>query len=81
MFSVLAFADIVFGNETEAATYAEVDNLGVTDVRETAKKTAMLPKENGSRSRVVVTTQGSEPVVAVQHVLRRRILVMSLGLK
>jgi hypothetical protein len=27
----------------------------------------MLLKENGSKSRLVVTTQGSEPVLAVQH--------------
>jgi adenosine kinase len=67
MFSVLPFTDIVFGNETEAATYAEVNNLGLTDVGEIARKIAMLPKENGSRSRLVVITQGSDPVVAVQH--------------
>ena len=26
----------------------------------------MLPKENGSRSRLVIITQGSDPVVAVK---------------
>eukprot|EP00090_Calanus_glacialis_P024714 TRINITY_DN383_c0_g1_i1.p1 TRINITY_DN383_c0_g1~~TRINITY_DN383_c0_g1_i1.p1 ORF type:complete len:343 (-),score=107.74 TRINITY_DN383_c0_g1_i1:64-1092(-) len=67
MASVLPFTDIVFGNETEAATYAEVNNLGLTDVGEIAKKIAMLPKENGSTSRLVVITQGSDPVIAVQH--------------
>eukprot|EP00092_Neocalanus_flemingeri_P011836 GFUD01012765.1.p1 GENE.GFUD01012765.1~~GFUD01012765.1.p1 ORF type:complete len:343 (-),score=110.85 GFUD01012765.1:371-1399(-) len=67
MSSVLPFTDIVFGNETEAATYAEVNSLGMTDVGEIAKKIAMLPKENGSTSRLVVITQGSDPVVAVQH--------------
>merc|ERR1712055_142717 len=67
MFSVLPFTDIVFGNETEAATYAEVNNLGITDVGEIARKIAMLPKENGSTSRLVIITQGADPVVAVQH--------------
>jgi len=67
MMSVLPFTDIVFGNETEAAAYAENQNLDTTDVREIAKKIAMLPKENGSRSRLVVITQGSEPVVVVNE--------------
>ena len=58
MSSVLPFTDIIFGNETEAASYAEVNNLGTTDVGEIALKLAMLPKENGSRSRLVIITQG-----------------------
>ena len=102
MASVLPFTDIVFGNETEAASYAEVNNLflhkqilktekrdlsifsififnvlilfvtqvsslGITDVGEIVKKIAMLPKENGSTSRLVIITQGSDPVIVVQH--------------
>ena len=58
MSSVLPFTDIVFGNETEAATYSEVNNLNTSDVAEIALKIAMLPKENGSKSRLVVITQG-----------------------
>ena len=58
MSSVLPFTDIIFGNETEAAAYAEQNNLGTTDVGEIALKLAMLPKENGSRSRLVIITQG-----------------------
>jgi len=65
--SVLPFTDILFGNETEAAAYAEAHNLGTSKVEEIALKLAMLPKENGSRSRLVVITQGSEPVITVQH--------------
>lgn len=67
MMSVLPFTDIVFGNETEAAAYAETQNLGTTDVKEIAKRIAMLPKENGSKSRLVVITQGSDPVVVVSE--------------
>jgi len=67
MSSVLPFTDIVFGNETEAASYAEVNNLNTTDVAKIATKIAMLPKENGSRSRLVIITQGSDPVIAVEH--------------
>jgi adenosine kinase len=66
MMSILPYTDIVFGNETEAATYAEVHNLDTKDVREIAKSIARLPKENGSRSRMVIITQGSDPVVCVK---------------
>ena len=62
MSSVLPFTDIVFGNETEAAAYAESFELNTTDIGEIAMKIAQLPKENGSRSRLVVITQGSDPV-------------------
>ena len=58
MASVLPFTDIIFGNETEAAAYAEVNNLGTSEVGEIALRLAMLPKENGSKSRLVVITQG-----------------------
>ena len=96
MASVLPFTNIVFGNETEAASYAEVNrflkteirdlskfsififnvlilfvtqvsSLGITDVGEIGKKIAMLPKENGSTSRLVIITQASDPVIVVQH--------------
>lgn len=67
MMSVIPFADIIFGNETEAATYAEVHCPEVKDVAEIAKRIAMLPKENGSKSRLVVITQGSDPVIVVEH--------------
>lgn len=67
MASVLPFTDIVFGNETEAAAYAEANNLNTTDVASIATKLAMLPKENGSKSRLVVITQGEGPVIAVEH--------------
>jgi len=67
MMSVMPFADIVFGNETEAATYADTFNLGTTDVKKIALAISMLPKENGSRGRIVIITQGSDPVVCVQN--------------
>lgn len=44
MSSVLPFTDIVFGNETEAAAYAESFGLNTTDVGEIAMKIAQLPK-------------------------------------
>ena len=44
MSSVLPFTDIVFGNETEAAAYAESFELNTSDIGEIAMKIAQLPK-------------------------------------
>jgi len=67
MMSVMPYADIVFGNETEAATFAEVFNLGTTDVKKIALAISKLPKENGSTGRLVIITQGSDPVICVEN--------------
>ena len=67
MMSVMPYADIVFGNETEALTFAETFNLGTTDIGKIALAISMLPKENGSKGRLVIITQGADPVVCVQH--------------
>jgi adenosine kinase len=67
MMSVLPYADIVFGNETEAATFAEVHGLPDTkDVRAVALHLAGLPKANAGRPRTVIITQGgAAPVLVV----------------
>jgi len=60
--AALAHVDFLFGNETEAATYGEVSGWG-TDVATVAKKISAMPKACGSRPRVVVFTQGSDPTL------------------
>merc|ERR1711983_9404 len=67
MMSVMPYADIVFGNETEALTYAETFNLGTKDITKIAQAISMLPKENGSKGRMVVITQGADPVVCANN--------------
>merc|ERR1711971_286491 len=67
MMSVMPYADIVFGNETEATTFADAFNLGTTDVKKIALAISMLPKENGSKGRTVIITQGSDPVVCAEN--------------
>merc|ERR1712008_306714 len=52
---------------TEAATFADAFNLGTTDVKKIALAISMLPKENGSKGRTVIITQGSEPVVCAAN--------------
>lgn len=56
--------DILLGNETEAASYAESHGLNTTDVKEIAKHIAQLPKKNSKKPRTVVFTQGTDPTIA-----------------
>lgn len=59
----LPYVDILFGNETEAAAFAESEGWETKDVAEIAKKISLLPKENSSRPRTAVITQGPEPTI------------------
>nr|XP_039273426.1 adenosine kinase 2-like isoform X1 [Styela clava] len=61
--SVLPYADILFGNETEAAVFSKIHNFGTEDVAEIAKKLAGWTKINSTRQRIVVITQGAEPAI------------------
>lgn len=63
MLQVMPFCDFVFGNETEAAAFAENNNIDSESITDIAQHIAKLPKTN-SRPRVVVITQGSEQTVA-----------------
>jgi adenosine kinase len=62
---VLPYVDILIGNETEAAAFAESHGFETKDIKEIAKKIASLPKKNTSRPRTVVFTQGTDPTIAV----------------
>jgi len=69
MLKVMAHADIVFGNETEADEFANSNGYDTKDRVEIAKKIAALPLISSGatpRSRLVVITQGSDPVIVVQ---------------
>ncbi|KAI8921212.1 Ribokinase-like protein [Powellomyces hirtus] len=65
--ALLPYVDIVFGNEAEAAAYAEAHKWGAISVKEVAKKIAALPKINTKRPRIVVFTQGGEPTILVKE--------------
>jgi len=68
MLEVMAHSDIVFGNETEADAFGEAMKYDTKDRIEIAKKIAAMPLEGASpRSRVVVITQGPDPVIVVQN--------------
>ncbi|KAG0729663.1 Adenosine kinase [Chionoecetes opilio] len=50
MMKAFPYIDILFSNETEAAKFSEVQNFGLTDIKEIALKTAALPKKNSKRA-------------------------------
>jgi len=60
MHKILPYCDFIFGNETEAAAFAENNNISDTSIPEIAKHIAKLPKVNQKRKRFVVITQGAE---------------------
>jgi adenosine kinase len=64
---VLPYVDVVFGNESEfeALSKKEGWNDG-TNLKQTAQKLAEQPKVNQKKSRVVILTQGPQPVIAYQ---------------
>ncbi|XP_022251167.1 adenosine kinase-like [Limulus polyphemus] len=63
MMQAMPYVDILFGNESEAATFSKEQNLGLTSVKEIALKICEFPKENKLRSRMTIITQGSNPVI------------------
>ncbi|KAL3159585.1 hypothetical protein ABBQ38_009998 [Trebouxia sp. C0009 RCD-2024] len=64
---VMPYVDFIFGNEDEAAVFAESEGWTTKNITEIAGKIASLPKENGARGRTVVITQGAEPTVVASQ--------------
>jgi len=68
LMNVLEYADVVIGNEDEAETFAQHNNLDGKTRQEIAKQIAALPyKGNASKSRVVIITQGCDPCIVVEN--------------
>ncbi|XP_047334720.1 adenosine kinase 2-like [Impatiens glandulifera] len=63
---VLPYMDYVFGNETEARTFAKVHGWETENVEEIALKISQLPKASGTHKRITVITQGADPVVVAE---------------
>ncbi|CAG9788510.1 unnamed protein product [Diatraea saccharalis] len=64
---LLPYVDVLFGNEAEAEAFAKAFDIESTDLKEIAVKVAAMPKMNVSRRRVVVITQGCDPVILVEN--------------
>lgn len=63
---VLPYVDILFGNEAEADVFAKVHDFKTTDRKEIALKISHMEKINKKRNRIVIITQGSEPILLVK---------------
>lgn len=63
---LMPFADILFGNEAEALTWAEANDVKTTDIKAIALAAAATPKVNSNRSRMVVFTQGAHPTIVAR---------------
>ncbi|XP_048472227.1 adenosine kinase isoform X2 [Rhincodon typus] len=63
LMKIIPYVDILFGNETEAATFAREQGFETEDIKEIAKKAQGLPKVNEKRQRVIVFTQGKEDTI------------------
>ncbi|XP_068617600.1 uncharacterized protein Adk2 [Battus philenor] len=63
---LIPYVDVLFGNETEADAFAKAFNLPGQNPEEIARNISSLPKLNSARQRVVVITQGSEPVILAE---------------
>ncbi|GAA6071955.1 adenosine kinase b, partial [Tachysurus ichikawai] len=64
LMSVMPYVDILFGNETEAATFAKEQGFETDDIEDIARRVQLLPKVNKIRPRIVVFTQGQYDTVA-----------------
>jgi len=63
MLAAFPYVDILFGNETEADTFAKINNLNATDRKQIALKISNMDKINNKRKRIVVITQGTNAVL------------------
>jgi len=73
----MPYVDFLFGNETEACTWAETEGWETTDVAFIATRLSLIPTAKG-RPRTVVITQGCDPtIVAINgHVSLHPILAL-----
>jgi len=60
---LLPKVDVLFGNETEAQTYADVEGWETKDVAFIATRLSLVPSAKSGRKRLVVITQGADPTV------------------
>jgi adenosine kinase len=71
--AVLPYSDFVFGNETEAAAYADSNGMAGASLEAVALRIASLPKASGTRARVAIITQGAKPTIIAENGVARTI--------
>ncbi|KAJ2945390.1 hypothetical protein O0L34_g193 [Tuta absoluta] len=78
---ILPYADVVFGNELECSVFAKEFGYDYKNMEDIALKIAAYPKKNPARPRVMVCTQGADPVILVEGDKVQHIPVEKLELK
>lgn len=66
LMKIMPYVDILFGNETEAQTFAKEQNLKEGSIPDIALQIAALSRENERKTRIVIITQGKDEVVLAQ---------------
>lgn len=66
LMAVMPYVDILFGNESEAITFAKEQNFETENLKEIGKKMIEL-KKLSSKKRVVILTQGHDPVLLFEE--------------
>jgi adenosine kinase len=67
LMQVLPYADVVFGNESEAQAFGAAMKYEEQSVEAIAVRLAAMPKKNESRPRTVIITQGSQSTLVVYN--------------
>lgn len=65
--NIIPYIDVLFGNETEAATFCEASGIQCQELSHMALAISKLPKKNTKRERTVIFTQGREPTVVAHR--------------
>lgn len=76
LMAVLPYVNILFGNESEALTFAKEHELGTENLKEIGRKLVNFHTSN--KSRVVVLTQGHDPVLLFENDTIREFPVIEL---
>eukprot|EP00897_Mesotaenium_endlicherianum_P002300 jgi/Mesen1/2098/ME000151S01360 len=66
LMDAMPYVDYLFGNETEAVTFAKVQGWETENVEEIALKISALPKASGTHKRVTVITQGPDATIVAE---------------
>lgn len=78
LMAVIPYIDILFGNESEALTFSQEQGFNTENLKEIGVKMMKLPKLNSNRPRVVVLTQGHDPVLLFEGETIREFPVLEL---
>lgn len=66
LMELFPYVDFIFGNESEARVFAQVQGWETEDTKVIAVKMAALPKASGTHKRVAVITQGTDPTIVAE---------------